>query len=422
MVVLVVLALIVLRPHPAAMGAQVAVYLADLALLATLALPVIITARLRLVPSSYPALLIGLVTLAVGWVMALANLPRGTAPPDVVRFLAFGVYLILLIDRFSCSKLSSARVDLALDRMFWVVVVVALFQLLDPPVLGQLVRQIWGSDKLRAIWNGYPRIYATFFNANWFGVYLTFTAAHWIGRTITSGHVTAGQIGRGAVLVALLFLSGSRTGLVGTAVVVAAGSPWWLAALWRARVSRGVGVMLVVVVAGVAYGAQYLDVFGKLVDRYVAFQALLIEGQSDSSVSSRLSLWREGAELHAQRRLLGYGALPGESLPHNSYLTVALSMGLPTLLLTLGFATILVVQALVRVVLYRRSEDLTFVLFSLALAVVGVSGEYFYASQVVLLWLLALARSVNMAEPEPRPCTANDAHRANGGLPPQEAR
>ncbi len=389
-----ILGLVILRPHPEVLGAQLAVYFGDLVLLLLLGFLAVRRGSLVLPPGARPGLLLGTILVLIGWCLALVNLELGVMAPDVLRFTFLGLFLVFFLDFFHSRNLGRVRILAILDQMFWVMFALVLLQLLNPPLLGDGVRLIWGSAKLRDLWHGYPRVYGSFYNANWFGIYLVFMLSIWVGQLSRMTHFEVRSMIKFVVLLVLLFLSGSRTGLVGAGVVVAVSLPWLLRFASRMRhqprflFSLALGIVFLVI------GGHYLQVFGKLVDRYLSFQAMLLDGQADRSVVSRVSLWREGFMWYHLRPYLGYGQLPGDYLPHNSYLSVVLAMGLPSLLGTLVYAAWFFIQASMKHLRQGHQGSLVFCLFTLALAVMALSGEFFFAGQVMLLWLLSLTLSL----------------------------
>ncbi|PID78970.1 hypothetical protein CSB20_12445 [bacterium DOLZORAL124_64_63] len=393
-----ILGLIMLRPHPEILGSQLAVYLGDLLLLGFLLFIVARKKSLVLVPASRTGLLIGAVFLVVDWWLALFNLHLGGIQPDVVRFTLLGLFLVLLLDYFH-TEVEDSRWRSVLDGFFWVMLGIVLLQLLNPPVLGDLVRMIWGSVKLRDIWHGYPRVYGAFYNANWFGIYLVFMLSVWVSELKDSRDFRMRDMARFGALMVMFFLSGSRTALVGAGIVVMLAV--WPLGIFLVRMVRKTRflVALAVLFVLLGWGSQYLEIFGKLVDRYLSFQAVLLDGQADNSMVGRISLWREGFTWYEMRPALGYGTLPGDYLPHNSYLSVALAMGWPGLVGLLVFVGWFFFQALIRYLRFGHSPSLGFCLFTAALAVMSLSGEYFFAGQVMLLWLLALVWALGPACP-----------------------
>lgn len=386
MILTLLMALIILRPHPDGVGAQVALFGSDVLLLGGLVILVIGRGTVQVPRSMRPILVLGLLLLTVGWILAGVNLQRGVMLPDISRFTLFLALFVLLLDHVGRQPLNERQIGAKLDRFFWIVVAVAVVQLIDPPFLGPLVRDIWGSTKLRGLGSGYPRVYSTFYNANWFAVYLVFMLAHWLGRALTATRIGPADVAKSIALVAMLFVSGSRTGLIGSAIVLAAGVPLVVACVWKVRIGRSLFLLVPLVVLALFFSLEHIEIFGRLVDRYAAFQMLLSEGHAESSLEGRLLLWRVSVDTFFARPLLGYGAVPEGLLPHNSYLAIAIAMGLPGLMIFVLLIAGILVHSTAVVVLTRSPASVGFLLFTAALAVIGLSGEYFFSGQLVALW------------------------------------
>ena len=105
-----------------------------------------------------------------------------------------------------------------MDWFFFIIFVVSMIQLFAPPVIGDLIHNLYGTTKLRSIWTGYPRVYGTFYNANWFGVYLVFYLA-WLNSILLEKKVHfIAYLLRLILLVILFVVAGSRTAIIGAII------------------------------------------------------------------------------------------------------------------------------------------------------------------------------------------------------------
>lgn len=386
-----VLVLILLRPHPEQVPAAIAVYGSDLLLLAVLAFSFLRRGSLDFPRHVRIEVIGGILLLLVAWIATVPNLYRLHGAPDVVRFTVYGLVYLLLAQELFRNRVHGSTVRDWLDRIFVLTALIAVLQLLDPPIVGEVVRSVWGSEKLRSLTTGYPRVFASFYNANWFGVYLVFMLSIWLSSPEESFRTPKSGLWKLGLWVPMLFFSGSRTAVIGTIVVLALALPRLLSGLLPRLSTRGVIISTILVATLAAGGYQFLDRNDKLVERYVSFWLLLTEGKDDPSVANRLDLWAEGLATVEDRPWVGYGALEGQRTPHNSYIAVALAMGIPVTVLVLVGSGFLLLEALLRSVTSSASFYGAFFLFCSSLGVIAMSGEYFFATQVMLLWVLLLA-------------------------------
>ncbi len=136
-----------------------------------------------------------------------------------------------------------------------------------------------------------------FNNPNGLGLAATFFLpfVYWRYRTVpTFAGKVAAAILAGMVVTALV-LSGSRSGLLGTAVCMG----YILTQIHRSR------MVLVVLFVLVPLGTFVL--FGETIGRTEIEESRLVRRESLANLSDRLPLWEQGLALVAERPLLGYG-------------------------------------------------------------------------------------------------------------------
>lgn len=392
--------LVTIRPHPDWIPHVAAVYLGDLLLAVLMTLYWLIRGdSLRVSRAATEFVLVSAFALVLlcASLLAAVYFDGGDGQQAVVNVLRFSYYFFafcFFLVTLGQNGGPDARWLLRLvDLSFAFNVVIAAFQLLDPPALGDLVTGLFGSDKLRTVWTGYPRVYGAFFNANWFGAYLTFCATGWFALFSIGGMTQRALLGRGLLLFALLLFSGSRTGMIGLATGLAV-----LLVRQPRPVTRGALLLLGSGGVLVLFSLNWLTVaLGRTLGRFTEIggatgQAALL---SVSSLSGRLDAWRFGFDAFLKRPFYGYGdAGLGEGfIPHNSLLALVLTLGIVGTLAVLGWLAYGAV--LIRRGKRRISRDEVaahwFWGFTAGLAVMSLAADFVYTTQVGLLWVLVFS-------------------------------
>ena len=384
--------LLFLRPH---MGSPiVATYGADFVIIGLMSLGLLIK------PTNFdkklrPLLIANISFLLVLAVISIINAITGDHPiATVVNFGRFFYYswffwfLLSIMGRVPDLTSSVIRV---LKWTYLVIFFVSVIQLFDLPILSNPVKVLFGSVKLRTLWSGYPRVYGTFYNANWFGVYLVFIALGWVSL-LRLKHISLYQfLLRGISVLFLVIISGSRTALLGLTV---AGTTLLL-------LNFGFGQLLWTAFSGSLF-IYFLPLISNkyplLAKTIARFETALMSLRgndllNDELTSGRASLWIISTEAVLAKPIFGYGD-PGNPLPHNSYLTILLSFGL------LGFCAflffLLFAFSFVTRLQTSRSDKLNVqnqwvFSFITGLATMSFAAEFIYTTQVMLVLLFLLA-------------------------------
>lgn len=324
------------------------------------------------------------------------------------RFTAYGMILLFLCDLAvrGGSGWERTATTLVLASLAVNVVVVGA-QLLQTPAIGPAVLTLWGDDKLRPLASGYPRVYGTFFNANWFGVYVawvvTFTAATW--RTLAARPLRAALVVAAALT--LLAASASRTGIIASATGLAVTLAFSVGRGERsarggrsARSSRSAWLVALGItaasIAGIitAVRTLELDRFG----RRFAELSLLLTSPGEVEVltfDARVRAWQQALEIFRSAPVFGIGGSTATSglAPHNGYLAMLMNFGV------VGAGALTLFVAGVVVALWTAlGQDLAgrrlrawFLGFTAALAVAMLAGDFIYTSRLIFLWILVIA-------------------------------
>jgi hypothetical protein len=325
------------------------------------------------------------------------------------RFTAYGVVLLFLCDLAVRGGSAWERTagTLVLVSLTVNVVVVGL-QLLHPPGIGPTVLTLWGDDKLRTLASGYPRVYGTFFNANWFGVYVawvvTFTAATW--RTLGVRPFRAALVV--AAGLALLAASASRTGIIASVIGLAVTLALSVGRSGRsARGSRFTWIVVLGIVftsiAGIVAAVRTLELdrFG----RRFAELSLLVTAPGDVEIltfDARVRAWQQAAEIFRSAPIFGIGGSTATSglAPHNGYLAMLMNfgaVGAGALALFVAGVVVMFCTGLGGDPTGRRLRA-WFLGFTAALAVAMLAGDFIYTSRLVFLWLVIIALGAGHAQ------------------------
>lgn len=410
--ILVTVALLgLLRFSPSFVPLTVQVYWADAMILGLAALWFLSTRLVPWSPELRLLLQLGLASLLLLTVALIGSvlLTRGAIPAadnviQVLRFCVYGVVLIFLADL-------AIRTETDWGRLAHVMVVGAvaanillvLVQLLDPPVMGSLAYMFWGEDKLRPLASGYPRVYGTFFNANWFGVFVAWVLTYAVARWSELAHrpVRLGLLVAAAVF--LLAASGSRTGIISTVVGITVtlilrpggreGGPGRRGA-GMARIT--VVAVAAVVITGVIVAIQRLELH-RLAGRFIDLWLLLMDPAATevSTLNARVAAWTKAYSIFRGSPIFGVGGSTQSAgvSPHNGYLSMLMNFGVTGAAGLAAFvlgACVLSRRSLRHGASSRRLYG-WFYGFTAAFAVAMLAGDFVYTSRLIFLWILILA-------------------------------
>ena len=159
-----------IRFHPEAFSGIVSIFWLDAVFFTAAAMIVLIgSVEKRRIPMVWVVLTLSLFVLALAPVV-------GIEPEGKITYTARIFYSVIVLPILFRAWFH-ARTDFVVLYAKLLVVssvpigLVVVFQFWDFVPLSEWVRWLWGSEKLRSISSSSPRVYGTFFNANWFGVY-----------------------------------------------------------------------------------------------------------------------------------------------------------------------------------------------------------------------------------------------------------
>lgn len=322
------------------------------------------------------------VGLGFVWVLLLTSLNASSVMhlTELGRVVyATGIVVLLVQPWFKSTDRAYEVLAYIVDRSIPIVAFVFSIQLFSVSPIVDLVHHMYGTEKLRDISYSSPRVYGTFHNANWAGVYLIVAWLVVIWRRI---HRLASSRSTWIRLLMLLFMTvstGSRSGLIGISV----GLVCLFVILLRSEGINGLvkmlglGVMLVMtlVILGVPIYSSGLLPVQRFVELFRAQNILELE-----SAAGRVQSWIAGWEMFLQSPWFGPGV---EGIPHNSFITWLLAFGI------IGFAALVflivgVFYAWLRLG-FGPDVQLASAVFC-GFMVMGFTAEVFFTTQ--LLWLV----------------------------------
>lgn len=276
----------------------------------------------------------------------------------------------------------------ALVKSSFLVAVVVFFQLWSFSPFTDLVHLLWGVEKLRSIESMSPRVYGTFYNSNWFGVYSLFVgvAASYLWKTRRLRAFTSIVVL--LISFAFLFVSGSRTALLGG--LVAMGS------FFLVHLRRGEVLVTLKLFSWLFVSTSFLFVSIMLFinDKLLRRWNELFNGDGVKSADGRFVTWSESLDKIVQSPFFGNGA---HGIAHNSYLTTFEVFGIFIGSIIIGLYLLLVFSVWV-----RARDDSAFLLFPILMAfsVMSVTAEFFYTTQLMILLvplLMVAYRDLNLS-------------------------
>lgn len=312
---------------------------------------------------------------------------------NLFKILLYILYTFFFLSLISRSNITVPNYIKVLDIAFLFVFVIGVIQLLIPPFLGELIHLFFGDEKLRSIWQGYPRIYSTFYNANWFAVYLVFMLTIWLNYYLFYKKKLSWIFIRIFPLFILLFFSGSRSGFIICGVV------FILSLLtYKLSVIKLIKYTVLVSIVGVIIIAIMDSIISTMgLDRFISrldvfMLALSGDLTGDHALMGRFESQSRAIEIISEKPLFGYGDRPGNFVPHNSLLTILLSFGLIGSFAIVSFVTLITIRIILiksknTSVLYLKR---CYLLFTVGLFIAMMAADFIYTSQVIFLWIVCL--------------------------------
>lgn len=386
-----------IRPHFGFTGGFISTYFGDILILLVLMITMF-THNIRI---NYRIFKIHYVTLIFYF---------GFMIPTVINLMKTGFDINILVDYFKIiyycgifylvvqmshqEKEIIPHMNKLLNLVYLVNVFIAIVQLLDPPFLGLLVRSIYGSVKLRSLWTGHPRVYGTFYNANWFGVYIMFyfawvvNYASYIKRNFNSIDFLK-IIG----LFILLIVSGSRTAMIGLLVIL------FIYVIDNFHFKKLILISVISIVINMILEKFLIkiELFNKTILRFQVFILSIFTEETNTSeigsIAGRVSSWNLTLEDFLTSPIFGSGNTTSV-IAHNSYLHFLNAFGiygiiiLAMILFFMLFKNNSNKQIKKNQIPFFRSWNLTFIP---AFLIVSLTAEFFFTTQIMLMIIIVWA-------------------------------
>lgn len=314
---------------------------------------------------------------------------------NLVKIILYLLYIILFISISTKFYLTPKYFLKIIDVSFICVFIVAFIQLIDPPVLGSAIKFLFGDKFLRSLWTGRPRVFSTFNNANFFGVYLSFLLVVWLNAYLMFKKSVPWLLARFFPLMLLIVVSGSRTGMVAALCALLLTLLFHKFTL-KEVLKYGAGIFIVSLIS-IGILSLFSESFETLFQR---FQILLLvfsgDTLSDSSVSGRLERQTLALDYFMQQPLFGFGHRPDDIAPHNAYLTLLLCFGIVGFLGILLFVLFLNIRIFLQKPASSKARFFRrcYLVYTFALGVAMMAGDFVFTSQIMILWLLLAALSL----------------------------
>ena len=378
--------LVFLRPHPEAFGSLLAVYLFDLAVVCSLVLAMLIAGERRGLPSSAaPWCGMGFMALIFLYVILLLH-----AEPVLVfeaSKIAYYLFFVVAVLYVFISPASNVRWQLngTLDAMVFLLAAIAVIQLFEVAIVNDLVGSIWGTKKLRGLSSSSPRVFSSFYNANWLGIVAAMLLVTYARRIMLFHRAKAMNWVLAFLCLFLLLVSGARSGLLAMLVgLTLLFGGRLLSRRLRLISFRHIFLSFVVGAFCVALSWSALS-DNKRITEVIAFVSTG-DLSSIPSAAIRIDQWQQSVYAISNSPLFGLGGV-GEALsPHNSFLFMALLFGL------VGAVMVMLVFASLIAALSKGFGKGGFAAPLISILLVGsFTAEFFFTTQVMLAFFLILA-------------------------------
>lgn len=290
-----------------------------------------------------------------------------------IFFFAVFLWPWLTSDPKAIDKLASIIVVSLYPMVF-----IVFFQLVQVPLFTEIVHFCFNLDKLRSLESTSPRVFGSFFNANWFGVYIV-TAFNSTGY-LFKRHILSYKKFFPLLFICfiLLFMSGSRTAFLTVAISLV-----YILSCFQGRSDRhskkifSIFSFLLIFVLSI----NLFDLFRLFALFSKRFALFFNQGFEIISATKRFEEWREALSFWMISPIFGPGMT---GTPHNSYLTTMLNFGL----LGTCFLIIFLMILFYRVMINRHNDASLFsgvVVF--CFLVMAGTADFFYTTQVFILIL-----------------------------------
>lgn len=251
--------------------------------------------------------------------------------------------------------------------------IVVFFQLFNFGLITEIIHWIWGTEKLRSINSLSPRVYGTFYNANWFGVYAVFLGICSLG--LFRFNEISKWVLFCTVIVSIFFIlvSGSRTAFLGASIAMTIGI---FVVSIQTGLLRSLTVLLVLLLLGFLsfiFFQYYSD--HALARRWVE----LFSGDGVATAQQRFETWEYSWSRIVENPWLGSGVT---SIAHNSYMSTLQVFGIFVggliilFVLVLSFASFLLI---------KKKEAVIVIPVLMSFLAMANTAEFLYVTQIVFL-------------------------------------
>lgn len=388
--------LVFLRPHFNFVHPILSTYLADFILMA-LMLFCLLLCKFRIRRDDLPLFLVGGLLILLLLIPTTINFFRNGSSIDVlidygkIAYFMFSFWILYFLYSNIPNKIDIT--NKIVDSTYNIIFIISMIQLLNPIFLGSPIKILYGSSKLRNLWSGYPRIYGSFFNANWFGVYLVFYLT-WLNTNMLQRLISYKRyIVRISMLIILFVFSGSRTAIIGAAIAL-------LIQMMGYRNIKPLLAGLTVstcIMFGMSASAAISKFAGKTINRYIqTFDTLKTEGLNIAALNpGRMLGWITTFDKFKEKPIFGFGNI-GNFIPHNSYLYFLNAFGLfglvsVILTVVLGFISITEKYKGICVnsgCVYMKRWRISFIPSFL---IMSLTAEFMFTTQVMFLLIIMFA-------------------------------
>ncbi|MDK2801364.1 MAG: hypothetical protein PWQ70_2983 [Clostridiales bacterium] len=389
-----------LKPHPDLLSLWLATFGGDIIILATSFFLVIMLPSFRFRPSFLKIFIFQIVAVCLlvtalylsGLFVSYSETLDGLT--DIVRISYYLLFFFIVNQAFSIKLIDLKSVLKLIDFTFIINVIVVLCQLFDPPILGDFTQIIFGSVKLRSIFSGYPRVYGTYFNANWFGVYLVFLITWWISLTKNAKKNLKRKFSlRILVATILILLSGSRTAGVGLFCAVT-----FLSFIQkRIKLFSFILILLILLYLTTLIIFTTNSMLSRTLLRFFMLRDAIAQRDlmTIRSFEARTNTWSEAFELLRNRKNAWVVGLGGYSVTDNTFVRIMAVYGIIGIFaLVLFFVpAFVIVSKKIRLNVFAEC----FYAFSFSLLVMMITAEFFFTTQIMSIWILLLSITLNFS-------------------------
>jgi len=387
---MVVVFLVVLRPHPETGNPWIDVFACDVVLAPIVAglwgLQVVIGAR-----SLSAALPIALAASLTG-VLAFQGDFVGAQRVATLVYLVTALQSLLWL--FTSQPRVALHIRTTLHLAFAGCFILAVAQALEIDPLGA-VSSAFGQAKLKTFSSASLRVFGSYYNANWAGcAACCWLALIWLEVISKSSGVLLWTL-LGCFPLTCVAMTGSRSAAISMAVLLAFTLLWFA---WNHV--RFVFVALCIV----GLVSLLLLVFDSawITERIGSTRlATILEFEDQASFTERLVAWKEAIDTWKSSPYVGVGRLPEDQLPHNALLSVLCAVG------AIGASAVL--ASLVFIVspyVTGRASRLWWFGTTTAIAVMYGTGDFIWSTQVSLTAILLACCGASVVPPGARGTTS----------------